>query len=219
MSPRRYFIVPLITLVTCLLLTACGGGSDEKVVNIGGATVAPTTVERPWGTVKTFPKLKKAESPSSADVRFASDMAMHHQQAIELSDILLGHEKADERIAASARFIKQDQSREIGVMQAWLEAWGESSGADSHGDHGMSSMPGMVAQEKVDEFAAMDWKNGQIEFLRLMVEHHQGAVDMSKDYLADAENSFTRSIAQHIIREQMVEISYMNNIVKELAAG
>lgn len=217
MSPHRYLSLPFIALLTCLTLAGCGGSSDDTVVNIGGATAAPTTVERPWGTVKTFPKLKKAESPSPADVQFASEMAMHHQQAIELSDILLAHDEADERITASARFIKQDQSREIDVMQAWLKAWGKASDADAHAGHDMSAMPGMVSQAKIDQFATMDWKDGQIEFLRLMVEHHQGAVDMSKDYLVDPKNSFTQSIAQHIIREQMVEISYMNNIIKELA--
>lgn len=220
MLSHRHALSYLLALLTCLTLAACGGGSEGTVVAIGGATASPNTVERPWGTVKAFPELEKAERPIDADTQFADQMAMHHEQAIELSDILLGHDQPDERITASARFIKQDQTREIGVMKAWLTAWQESLGSDSHSGHDMSmpgmTMPGMVPQEKVDRFAVMEWQDAQIEFLHLMVEHHQGAIDMSHAYLAKGENSFTRSIAQHIIREQMLEISYMNNVIKEL---
>lgn len=209
--PARILVM---IVLACLALSACAGGSSDTTVTIGGATASPGTVERPWGTVNKFPALQKAEKPHAADGQFAEQMAMHHEQAIVLSDIVLGHDPIDERIRAAAQFIKQDQSREIDVMQAWVAAWGDAIKPSEHGGHHMM-MPGMVAQDRIDRLEKMSTNEVQGEFLRLMIEHHQGAIDMSKDYLDDGENAFTRSIAQHIIREQKLEIDYMNNILKE----
>lgn len=206
-----------------LVLGACGG---PREVTIGGMSAesgsnatAAKTVKRPWGTVKAFPELRKAEPPSQADVVFASDMVHHHEQAMELSTNLLAHDGLEERVKASASFILKDQKNEIGVMNSWLEAWRSSLGdLAGHGDHDASTMPGMLPQERVDEIASLSSADAQVAFLVAMVEHHEGAVEMSRDYLHEQQNSFTLSTAQHIIREQNVEITYMENVIDDLCA-
>ncbi|WP_286927900.1 MULTISPECIES: DUF305 domain-containing protein [Aeromicrobium] len=200
-------------------LAACG--TETQQVALGGTKAADTaerreTVERPWGTVKTFPRLQKAEPPSAADVVFTRDMIMHHRQAIELAENVRRHEDLDDRIGSSARFIIQDQKNEITTMKAWLRAWQDTTGStsDAH-DHDTDVMPGMLPQARVDEITELDSPEAQVAFLRAMIEHHEGAVTMSQDYLPEQSNAFVRSTATHVISEQTTEIKYMRNLLAQ----
>lgn len=221
-SISRRLSTALVVLAVAVALSSCG--EDEPTeVRLGGAQASGKTLDRPWGKVKAFPQLKKAEAPAAADTTFATEMVMHHEQAVELSQNLLTHADVEERIKATARFITQDQSNEISIMSAWLTAWEKSLGSEGHEHHGehddAAPMPGMLPQAQVDEVKTLDTPAAQIHFLRSMVTHHEGAITMSQDYLPHRTNSFTFSTAQHIIREQAVEIEYMNNLIDELCAA
>ncbi|TWS22509.1 DUF305 domain-containing protein [Tsukamurella sputi] len=94
---------------------------------------------------------------SAADIGFGQDMMAHHQQAIQMVELLRPDLSADVRGAATQ--IQMSQSREIGVLMGWLEvlgqplqnanpmAWmtasaapasaGTSVGAGGHGGHAM----------------------------------------------------------------------------------
>jgi len=208
-------------LVAVLALAGCS--EEPQQVALGGTKAADTaaargTVERPWGTVKTFPRLQKAEPPGAADVTFARDMIMHHRQAVELSQNVRGHDAIDPRVASAARFITQDQRNEITTMRAWLQAWRDAVGEpDAAHDHA-TAMPGMLPQERVDEIADLDAAESQVAFLRAMIEHHEGAVSMSQAYLPEQSNAFVRSTATHIITEQNTEIRYMRGLLATLCA-
>ncbi|GAA1549563.1 DUF305 domain-containing protein [Nocardioides humi] len=213
-------VVPLLVL-GALVLVGCGD-AEPATVTLGGmsATTTPTTaatVERPWGTVKRFPEMQKAEAPGVDDVVFAQEMVMHHEQAIELGTNLLGHQGLDDRVEATARYIVEDQRNEIDIMGSWLEAWEASAGG--HDSHDGGAMPGMLPQDRVDAIATLPASDSQIAFLVAMIEHHEGAITMSQDYLPVQANAFTRSSAQHIITEQLTEIQYMENVVDDLCAA
>jgi uncharacterized protein (DUF305 family) len=55
------------------------------------------------------------------------------------------------------------------------------------------------------------------EFLRMMIPHHQSAIDMSQSYLANpkAENPEIRHLATSIIRAQKKEIDLMRRLLNE----
>ncbi|MET0951655.1 MAG: DUF305 domain-containing protein [Aeromicrobium sp.] len=210
-----------IALALGVVLGACGSDDGSTEVQLGGthASADPALLDRPWGQVKSFPALEKAEVPSDVDTMFAADMVMHHEQAVELSENLLAHDGIEDRIAATARFIIQDQKNEISVMSDWLTAWETSLDASGHGAHDSDApMPGMLPQSQVDEVSALETAEAQIHYLRSMLTHHEGAITMSQDYLPERTNSFTHSTAQHIIREQGLEIQYMTGLVDELCA-
>lgn len=204
----------LVLALCCLLLAACG--SEPQVVEIDGAQ--PGTVERPWGTVKTFPTMQKAEDPTEAELDFVRQMITHHEQAIVLSDLVLKHEGIEPRVTASAQFIKQDQTNEIAAMRAWLKAWkaDEASGHHASGHSAHHDMPGMVSDDKIAALEKLPSDKAPSEFVTLMIFHHEGAVKMSQDLLSDASNTFVLNIAQHLIREQTLEIDYLQQLSTEL---
>lgn len=58
---------------------------------------------------------------------FTQQMIPHHQQAIEMSDDILGKQGIDPRVVTLANQIKAAQGPEIQQMQGWLAQWGVSS--------------------------------------------------------------------------------------------
>ncbi|WP_022894651.1 DUF305 domain-containing protein [Agromyces subbeticus] len=94
-----------------------------------------------------------AEFPVSADYCYVEAMIPHHEQALELSGIVLDEPSAGERVRALAEFIVTDQTREIEAMEAWRDAWTAADrtppeaaapaagGHDGHAAHGSAAAP------------------------------------------------------------------------------
>lgn len=57
--------------------------------------------------------------------------------------------------------------------------------------------------------------NSDADFVRLMIPHHQAAVDMAKTQLLYGKDAQMRRLAQEIIADQQSEIELMNLWLKE----
>ena len=75
---------------------------------------------------------------NDADIMFAQMMIPHHQQAVEMSEMLLAKEGIPAQVVEFAQGVIDAQGPEIDRMNAMLEAWGQQPVTDSggHGDHG-----------------------------------------------------------------------------------
>jgi uncharacterized protein (DUF305 family) len=87
-----------------------------------------------------------AEAHNQADVMFAQHMIPHHQQAIEMSDMILAKQDIDPRVVELANQIKTAQGPEIEQMQGWLKQWGQPTMPMMPGMSGQPGMPGMPGQ-------------------------------------------------------------------------
>lgn len=58
--------------------------------------------------------------------------------------------------------------------------------------------------------------NADIDFIRNMIPHHQGAVEMAKVQLEHGKDPVLRKLAQDIITAQEAEIKLMSDKLKEL---
>ena len=70
---------------------------------------------------------------------------------------------------------------------------------------GSSSMQEMMGTDATDTM-----------FLRMMIPHHQAAVDMSEQALDKAEHPELKELAQTIIDEQSAEIEQMRGYLAEI---
>ena len=152
---------------------------------------------------------------NAADEMFAAGMIPHHEQALEMADILLDKEGVDDRVVALAERIQAAQQPEIDLMTSWLEAWGVDSDMGDmpgmgHGDDGMMSDDDMVALD------AASGEDASALFLEQMVEHHEGAIVMSQQELDNGENADALKLAQQIIDAQTAEIAEMQGLLAEL---
>src|SRR5215831_2059939 len=57
--------------------------------------------------------------------------------------------------------------------------------------------------------------NSDVDFVRLMIPHHQGAIDMAKLQLLYGKDPQMRRLAQEIITDQQLEIELMQRWLKQ----
>jgi uncharacterized protein (DUF305 family) len=57
--------------------------------------------------------------------------------------------------------------------------------------------------------------NSDVDFVRLMIPHHQAAIDMAKTQLLYGKDSQMRRLAQEIIIDQQLEIELMQRWLKQ----
>jgi uncharacterized protein (DUF305 family) len=57
--------------------------------------------------------------------------------------------------------------------------------------------------------------NSDVDFVRLMLPHHQGAIDMAKTQLMYGKDPEMRRLAQEIITDQQLEIEVMQLWLKK----
>jgi uncharacterized protein (DUF305 family) len=57
--------------------------------------------------------------------------------------------------------------------------------------------------------------DADIDFVRLMLPHHQGAIDMAKVQLLYGKDAQMRRLAQEIVTEQQLEIELMQHWLNE----
>lgn len=148
---------------------------------------------------------------TDADVMFAHMMIPHHEQAIEMSDMLLAKEGIDENVVTLAEDIKAAQQPEIEQMRGWLEDW-DANLPDAGGRDHSSGMMGE------GDMAALDAATGADAsrlYLEQMIAHHEGAIDMAQDEVDNGRNPAAVELARSIIETQTAEIATM----QELLAG
>ncbi|KUJ68385.1 hypothetical protein ACZ90_19110 [Streptomyces albus subsp. albus] len=167
----------------------------------------------------------------SADVGFARDMAVHHQQAVEMSFIIRDRTK-DEDIRRLAYDIINTQANQRGMMLGWLEAWGvpKSSGRppmewmDGHHGHragseaGGAPMPGMATRAELERLRTARGRAAEVLYLRLMTDHHRGGVEMARAAARQAAGEEIRGLAGGMATAQQSELRLMADMLRERGA-
>ncbi|MFC4067390.1 DUF305 domain-containing protein [Actinoplanes subglobosus] len=151
-------------------------------------------------------------APSAVDEHFARMMVTHHEQAVGMSRTLIAKGDVPERVRLIAEFIARDQQREIDLTNEWLTAWGRPpiGPAEVGAEHGM------LTAAQLAELDRADVRTAPAVFLRLMIEHHRGAIAMSRSLLdADGGNAYIRSMAKHVINEQSAENDAMTALLRQ----
>jgi uncharacterized protein (DUF305 family) len=170
-------------------------------------------------------------TPSAVDIGFAQDMMVHHQQAVLMAAYAREHAGSDE-VRALAGAIDSAQQREIGQLTGWLQSWGKPLQSDrppmawmtdevpghAHGDVGAGSMPGMASPAEMDRLVNLTGKRLDVQFLRLMIRHHQGGLPMAKDAASHARTGYVRTAARTMIQDQQREIDQMQTLLRARGA-
>jgi uncharacterized protein (DUF305 family) len=145
-------------------------------------------------------------APTSADLDFVQMMIPHHEQAIEMAELALdGRSSAVRDIATQ---ILAAQTPEIDAMRAILARWGE--GEDEHAAH--MGMSGMVSENDLVDLATLDGAAFDARWAALMIEHHEGAIQMARTVLADGTDAEVRAIAEAVVAVQEREIEALRAV-------
>ena len=147
---------------------------------------------------------------NNADIMFTTMMIPHHEQAIEMADVILDAEGIDPEVVALAETIKAAQGPEIELMESWLDEWGTGMGGGGGMGDGMMSDTDMQALEDATGEEASRL------FLEQMIEHHEGAIDMAQAEVDNGESPDVIGLAESIIQSQTAEIATMDVILASL---
>ncbi|WP_369270627.1 DUF305 domain-containing protein [Streptomyces sp. R11] len=194
------------------------GTAAAVLVAVGALTYA---VAEDGGSSRT-------PGPDSADAGFARDMAVHHQQAVEMSYIVRDRTK-DEEIRRLAYDIAQTQANQRGMLLGWLDLWelpkvspdapmtwmgmGDMPAAEDG-----ALMPGMATNTEMKKLQELSGKQAEIFFLQLMTAHHKGGIHMAEGCVDKCSVGVEKRLAQTMVNGQQSEIDLMADMLKERGA-
>ncbi|MDH6237865.1 DUF305 domain-containing protein [Cryobacterium sp. CG_9.6] len=197
--------------------------ASRKYLLIGVAIAAAATLSAcstasPSGA--DAPSTSASASFNDADVSFAQGMLPHHEQAVEMSDVLLAKDGIDQQVLDLATQIKAAQEPEIAQLTEWLSTWGAESTSSSSDMSGMSGMDegmsGMMSQDDMDALDSATGTEAGTLFLEQMTMHHEGAIQMAQLELDDGTNVDAKEMATAIIKTQTDEIAVMKELLASL---
>jgi uncharacterized protein (DUF305 family) len=152
-----------------------------------------------------------------ADVEFMQGMIAHHAQAIYMSRMAEAH-NANPRVLKLANKIDQSQVAEIRIMQGWLLQNGQF--APDTSSWRTMTMAGMLSKEQLEELDAATGVAFDRAFLTLMIQHHEGALQMVKDLFATpraGQEVDVNVFANDVVTVQTAEIGVMRQMLSQLS--
>ncbi len=201
--------------ITAMLMAGAASVSAQEaaIVQPGGVGEAPRTI-----TEEEALALAR-NSYSTADVSFMQGMIVHHQQAVDMAELVADRTNTPEILAVAGR-IQASQVDEMDFMRGWLADRGEpvEMAGMGHTDH--VGMRGMATAEQMAQLEAARGTAFDRLFLELMVHHHQGAV-----YMVDELHSQRGTAADPVMyqftadveNDQNAEIERMNAVLASLS--
>jgi len=203
-----------------LLFTVAACGDDGDGGDNGGAQAEHTA--------------SNGDVFNDADVDFATAMIPHHAQALTMVDLTRGRRLSPE-VRQLTEAILAAQAPEIEDMVDWLTAWDQpvpatardhlnAEESDGMGGHDMdgsddmddmddSDMPGMMTDEELADLEAARGPEFEDMWLEMMIEHHEGAIEMAEDEQADGIFGPAIDLAESIEASQQAEIDQMRELL------
>ena len=203
----RSTAVVAIALAALLGLSACGGNDTTSTAGASGNS-----------STSVSPSIAADAAYNAQDVTFAKDMKPHHEQAVEMADLILA-KNPSAPIKALADKIKAAQQPEITQLDSMLATFGveAESSMGQGGGHDMtgSASGDMRMMSDTDMQALEDVTGAEAErlFLAGMLKHHKGAVEMATAEIDGGKYPQAIELATSIKIDQQGEITEMEQLV------
>jgi uncharacterized protein (DUF305 family) len=199
---RRNLLIGGLAVASALVLSACSSNDHASMSGMSSSSSAPAPAPS-----------QQAAGHNADDIAFVQQMIPHHSQALDMAKLVPSRGTNPKVIDLASR-IEKAQDPEIQQMRGWLTAWGATSTSSMPGmTH--ESMPGMMSDadmRKLDQAKGAEFDK---MWLDMMIEHHQGAVDMAKTELTKGSNADAKALAQKIIDAQQAEITEMRGLLSQ----
>ena len=199
------------------------------------ANHANTYVDPPQGEAEAIVRARadSLRHPyTKADIDFMTGMISHHAQAIVMAQWADSNDAGSSVRVLCARIINA-QKDEIRIMQGWLRDRNQTVPQPDLTGMGMMMMngtmrqmlmPGMLTPEQMAALHAAKGPDFDRTFLRGMIQHHKGAVQMVKNLFGTegaAQDELTFKLASDINVDQTTEIARMEKMltIDELFSG
>ncbi|MDI1242912.1 MAG: DUF305 domain-containing protein [bacterium] len=148
--------------------------------------------------------LGAADAPHA--LQFLDTMIAHHERAIDMA-LLANTRSQRNEIKTLTQVIIDEQRREIAEMRSWRTKWfGEAKSAVNVEFPGMKT--GTTGMDTV-KLARLKANEFDVEFIKQMIPHHEGAIEMAKALRSDDRYPELQKLADSLIISQSAEIEQM----------
>ena len=211
-TSKRHLTISALSLAGALVLTACGGGDDTATTDSGSSMGG---MDHGGATASSTPSTGAEASAmgNDADVAFLTGMKPHHEQAVEMSDMVLAA-NPPAPVAELAQQVKAAQAPEIEQIDQMLADLGQEAGEDSMS--GMMDHGGMMSGADMEELMNATGTDAARLYLEGMIEHHKGAIDAAETEVAEGEYPPAVELAEKIAKDQAAEITRMEGLLAAL---
>lgn len=191
----------LITAAVVVFLSACSK-DDENGIQLQ-AHDENRMMDSMHAMMDRMMAMPKTNDP---EIDFIKMMIMHHEGAISMSEVEL-EAGSNDSLKRTAQKIITEQQEEIQQFNTILA---QLTVDNSDPEFTMEQMDNMTKGGKVADQQII---TGDIDndFATLMIVHHQGAIDNASAYLHHSNNTQLKSMANSIIKAQVMEIQELSN--------
>jgi uncharacterized protein (DUF305 family) len=145
------------------------------------------------------------------DLDFVQGMMPHHQGAIDMAKVVLQFGK-DPEIKKLAEGVVKAQEGEITFMKDWL-AKADQAAFPVVPDSAKANDQAMSVMMK--NMSATYSGDADVDFVKGMIPHHQGAIDMAKVAQQYAKDPSLLKLADDVVNAQEGEITFMKDWLKK----
>lgn len=192
MRCRRKFAAGLVLFALFGGVAACSPSTGHMSTSQGTlATAVPTSV-------------------NEVDMHFIAMMTPHHEQAVQMSDIVLAAQDVSPQTKDIAQRIKDGQQTEIDQMLEWADQWGMSSMMSGHSMHVAN---GILTADQLATLESLTGPEVERVFLEQMIYHHEGAMAMTQGEVDGGGFTELTELAQYMIEVQSAEVIEMNRLL------
>jgi uncharacterized protein (DUF305 family) len=201
--------------VILLSLATIGTTQEAPIIQPG----APGDSPRELSADEAIEIANTSYSPD--DVQFMQDMIPHHNQAMQMAELVDDRTNRPELNDVAGR-INVSQRDEIDFMRQWLRSRGERVPNPTAYDamHTSHRMAGMATPRQMEDLAQAEGTDFDRMFLRLMITHHEGAVTMVEELLEQPGSAYDPVLFEFttdVTNDQSAEIERMNALLVGLS--
>lgn len=201
--------------VILLGLATIGMAQEVPIVQPG----APGQAARDLSAEEAIDIANTSYSPD--DVKFVQDMIPHHNQAVQMAELVADRTNLQALSDVAGR-IDASQVDEIEFMNDWLSSRGETvpEATEHSAMHTTHKMAGMASPEQMAALAQAEGTEFDRLFLTLMIAHHEGAVKMVEELLEQPGSAYDPVLfdfTNDVTNDQTAEIERMNAMLASLS--
>ncbi|QCO99574.1 DUF305 domain-containing protein [Arthrobacter sp. 24S4-2] len=210
MMTKKFLTLSATAVAAALALAGCSTGPSGSSATSSSASSGSSMPGMGSGMMSGSAPAAAAEH-NAADTMFAQGMIPHHEQAVEMSEMMLGKKDIPAAVTDLATRIKAAQAPEIETMTGWLKGWNES--ATMGAGH---TMDGMMGEDDLKQLEAAQGTEAAKLFLKQMIAHHEGAVMVAKTETSQGKNGDAMQLSKDIVTAQEAEIKEMQDLLAAL---
>lgn len=200
-----------VTLLAGLSIQSCSNGNNSSDKNGSDTPMSQMAHmdtkdmnEMMQSMHSTKENMDAMKMSGNFDIDFANMMVMHHQAAIDMSEVEIAKGN-DSRIKTMAQNIITAQKAEIAQLQQFVKNYRMPETKMEKGE--MQDDMKKTMKTMMDNMMDMQMTgNIDKDFVMMMIPHHESAVSMAGAEIVNGKDSALKKMAQKMINDQSREI-------------